>query len=261
MEAGLTRPELSERDSLRQEALLAAGTMSWMRADHDAARRELQEGADIAGELGDRRQQALMLAILGQSLVHAGDLAASRTAFDQSVPLAREVGDPYVLNRTLTALADLERRAGNDAATVAAASEALSISEQLDPGLIGFNRFFMGTGLKRTDPDRARAELILALEIFDRVNHQLGLYAALVQLVDLTGPAPETGARLIGAVDNLHELSGVANTDDDYNAAVDRARSAVVEALGLQRSEVLIAEGRALHQSEVIDLARQLGAP
>ncbi|MDP9324921.1 MAG: hypothetical protein M3O87_00095, partial [Candidatus Dormibacteraeota bacterium] len=259
LDAGLSRPEAGTGDALRQGALLGAGTLFWLTGEYAIAGRLLEESAEIADRLGDRREHALALTILGHNLIDAGDLASARTNLEVSVPSARQVGDPFVLARSLATLADLAGREGRDEEAVAAAGEARSIFEQvgMQEG-IGYTLMYQSVGLRRGDPDRARAHLVRAIEIFHRIDHPSGLYTALVGLVDLTSPPPETAARLLGALDSLAELAGPRASGLDAEA-FGRIRGATLEAIGLQRLEALAAEGRALERIAVIDLARQLG--
>jgi predicted ATPase/class 3 adenylate cyclase len=257
LDAGLGRPEARAADKLRQDALLGAGSLAWLLGDDAAARRHLRESADIAAERGDRRARAIALAILGHSMVDAGDLAAARTVIEKSVAIAREAGDPFVLARSLGTFADLARHEGNDEETVRRADEAISVFERvgMDEG-IAFNLYYGSAGLRRRDPNGAVARLLRAVELFDKLDLPHGLYIALLMLIDLVGPAAESTARVLGALDALHERTGFRVTSADRQIS-KRIRGAAVKALGPERFATLAAEGRTLPRSAIVSLARQ----
>ena len=256
--AGLARPEASAADALRQEGLLAAGTLAWLGGDDRAAQPQLSESAEIARQIGDQRARALALAILGQSLVYAGDYAAARTVIEESVAMAREVGDLFVLARALAALADLARHEENDEETVRAADEAVSISERRGmDGAIAFSLYYGSHGLRSRDPARARAQLLRAVELFDGLDQVNGLYLAIVALLDVARPDPESAARLLGARDVLRERAGQRESRVERQMS-DVVSAVAIDALGGDRFATLVAEGRSLPRPSVLSLARSI---
>lgn len=258
LDAGLARPEAGAADALRQEGLLAAGTIAWLGGDDHAARPQLSESAEIARQIGDQRARALALAILGQSLVYADDYAAARTVIEESVAMAREVGDLFVLARSLAALADLARHEEKDDETVRAADEAVSINERRGmDGAIAFGLYYGSHGLRNRDPARARAQLLRAVELFDRLDQVNGLYLAIVALLDVARPDPESAARLLGARDVLRERAG--QRESRVERQMSEGVSAVaIDALGRDRFATLVAEGRSLPRASVRSLARRI---
>jgi predicted ATPase/class 3 adenylate cyclase len=258
LDAGLARPEASAADALRQEGLLAAGTLAWLGGDDDAARPQLSESAEIARQIGDQRACALALAILGQSLVYAGDFTAARTVIEESVAMAREVGDLFVLARSLAALADLARHEEKDEETVRAADEAVSISERRGmDGAIAFSLYYGSHGLRSRDPARARAQLLRAVELFDGLDQVNGLYLAIVALLDVARPDPESVARLLGARDVLRERAGQRESRVERQMS-DGVSAVAIAALGRDRFATLVAEGRSLPRPSVLSLARSI---
>lgn len=260
LDTGLARPEASEADALRQGGLLGAGSLAWLLGDHAAARRQLAESAEIAARIGDRRGRAIALTILGHSMVFAEDFVGARAVLEESVAIAREVGDPFVLARSLGTLADAARHEGNDDEAVRVAGEAISMFERagMDEG-IAFNLYYQSEGLRRRDPARARAQLVRAIELFDKIDLPYGLYVALLLLVDLARPAPESAARLLGALELLRERGGIRDTiaDRQMSERVGAAR----DALGPDRFATLVAEGRSLARAAVLSLAQKLAVP
>jgi predicted ATPase/class 3 adenylate cyclase len=258
LDAGLARPEASAADALRQQGLLAAGTLAWLGGDDHAARPQLSESAEIARQIGDQRACALALAILGQSLVYAGDHTAARTVIEESVAMAREVGDLFVLARSLAALADLARHEEKDEETVRAADEAVSISERRGmDGAIAFSLYYGSHGLRSRDPARARAQLLRAVELFDGLDQVNGLYLAIVALLDVARPDPESVARLLGARDVLRERAGQRESRVERQMS-DGVSAVAIAALGRDRFATLVAEGRSLPRPSVLSLARSI---
>ena len=258
LDAGLAHPEASAPDALRQEGLLAAGTLAWLGGDDHAARPQLSESAEIARQIGDQRARALALAILGQSLVYAGDYTAARTVIEESVAMAREVGDLFVLARSLAALADLARHEEKDEETVRAADEAVSINERRGmDGAIAFSLYYGSHGLRSHDPARARAQLLRAVELFDGLDQVNGLYLAIVALLDVARPDPESAARLLGARDVLRERAGQRESRVERQMS-DGVSAVAIGALGRDRFATLVAEGRSLPRPSVLSLARSI---
>jgi predicted ATPase/class 3 adenylate cyclase len=256
LDAGLNRPEASSADDLRQNALLGAGSLAWVLGDDAAARRQLGESADIAAQMGDRRARAIALAILGHAMVDADDLVAARTILEESVGIAREVRDPFVLARSLGTLADLARHEGKDEEATLTADEAISVFERvgMDEG-VAFNLFYGGAGLRQRDPEEAVVRLIRAIELFDKLDLPHGLYLALLLLTDITRPPAESAARLLGALEVLHERTGFRISTVDRQMS-ERIRAAAVDVLGPDRFATLAAEGRSLPRSSILPLAR-----
>jgi predicted ATPase len=255
LDAGLTRLEASVADDLRQDALLGAGSLAWVLGDDASARRQLGESADIAAQRGDRRGRAIALAILGHSMVDAADFIAARSVLEESVALARETGDPFALARALGTMADLARHEGKDDEATRTADEAIAVFEQvgMDEG-IAFNLYYGSAALRRRDPEAALARLLRAIDLFDKLDLPHGLYLTLLLLIDMTRPAAESAARLLGALDVLHERTGFRITAEDRRFA-ERIRAEAVDVLGPERVAALAAEGRTLSRSSVLSLA------
>ncbi|MCA9876363.1 MAG: tetratricopeptide repeat protein [Thermomicrobiales bacterium] len=68
---------------------------------------------------------------LGAALAESGDLAGSHSHYERSLNLRRQVGEPYGLAYTLVSAATMERWAGDHAAALTAASEAMARFQEL----------------------------------------------------------------------------------------------------------------------------------
>jgi tetratricopeptide (TPR) repeat protein len=254
LEAALARPENAAADTLRQAALLGAGSLSWMIARYDAAAAQLAESAAIAERSGDERGRAFALAILGHDLVFADRPAEARQYLDLAVAVARRAGDPFTLARALGSQADGARHEGRDADAVRAADEALAIFRSI--GMVegqAFNHVYRAAGLRRHDAAAARAALHEAVELFARVELPYGLYVALLCLADLASPKGESAARVLGALDGLAEAGG------SRGSFLERRMLARLEsAVGPGAHDAARAAGRALSRAELVTFALSL---
>jgi hypothetical protein len=177
---------------------------------------------------------------------------------EESVAMAREAGDLFVLARSLAALADLARHEEKDEETVRAADEAVSISERRGmDGAIAFSLYYGSHGLRSRDPARARAQLLRAVELFDGLDQVNGLYLAIVALLDVARPDPESAARLLGARDVLRERAGQRESRVERQMS-DVVSAVAIDALGGDRFATLVAEGRSLPRPSVLSLARSI---
>jgi tetratricopeptide (TPR) repeat protein len=80
----------------------------------------------ICRELGDRRNEAILLANLGGARLGLGDLGRAREALDAAVGLCREIGAHYPEGTALQLLAQVEEEAGDAARAQALLEESLA---------------------------------------------------------------------------------------------------------------------------------------
>ena len=124
-----------DRGHLRARALTAVGALTARHGDVESGRLQLEEAIALWRDLGDRDELASALDALGWPLIYdAGDDAGALAAFEQSLELRRELGDPAGETRALVgvcqvlvALGDVDRaepmsrslleRAGDDPRT------------------------------------------------------------------------------------------------------------------------------------------------
>lgn len=93
MAEALARPGAQERNLARSEALSAAGYHSYFMGRAADAQRLLDESVSIAREIGDRKQAARALYRLAIVHMSLRALATARQHAEESLRLAREVGD------------------------------------------------------------------------------------------------------------------------------------------------------------------------
>ncbi|CAG1009518.1 Putative HTH-type transcriptional regulator [Burkholderiales bacterium] len=108
----LARPGAQQRSLARALALFDAGWHCCHVGRYDDAHSLLEESLAIARELGDRRHSARVLQPLGMAAFGRGDRGAARAHLREAVELARETGDKRDLAGALTGLAQLHRVEG-----------------------------------------------------------------------------------------------------------------------------------------------------
>src|SRR5437867_11316985 len=81
------------RLNTRARVLFAAGVLAGEQGDYTAACALVQEILDMAGELDDSRGVGVALHALAVHARDRGDIAASRSLFEESLALWRSLGD------------------------------------------------------------------------------------------------------------------------------------------------------------------------
>ncbi|MCC7105375.1 MAG: tetratricopeptide repeat protein [Chloroflexi bacterium] len=95
VEQALRLPGAEQRTRRRARALQAAGAAAWRDQDFDAARATLEESVAIARELGEQQTLAFALGLLGIAVWSAGDLDAAATIARESLSLLDQLGDRW----------------------------------------------------------------------------------------------------------------------------------------------------------------------
>jgi predicted ATPase/class 3 adenylate cyclase len=90
MTEALARPGASPRNIDRCRGLLTAGQLHYVMGEYREARDRLEESLSIARELGDGRSIAGVSQSLGMADYAQGDLAAARTHLSEALALARD---------------------------------------------------------------------------------------------------------------------------------------------------------------------------
>jgi predicted ATPase/class 3 adenylate cyclase len=98
-----------EPDLARCGGLADAGQLMFFAGNYADARRYLEESLGIARQLGDTRSVATVLQPLGMACLGEGDVATARACLQEALELARELGNKRELAAALNALAQLHR--------------------------------------------------------------------------------------------------------------------------------------------------------
>jgi len=85
------------RNSSRAKALYYAGYLAWRESDRAAARTALEESLAIAQEVGDPQRRAAALDMLSRVVELGGDLPRAERFAEQSLAAARQAGDKATL--------------------------------------------------------------------------------------------------------------------------------------------------------------------
>jgi predicted ATPase/class 3 adenylate cyclase len=108
----IAHPDAQARTRSRYKALFDAGQHCCFTGRYDEAQAPLEESLAIARELGDNEHVARVLQPLGMAAFGRGDRRAARAHMEEAVKLAREIGDKHELAAALNGLAQLHRVEG-----------------------------------------------------------------------------------------------------------------------------------------------------
>jgi tetratricopeptide (TPR) repeat protein len=128
----LARPGAERRDAARCRGLFDAGQIASWMGRYADAQGHLQESIAIARELGDKQSIAAALQPLGLASLGLGDYAAARAQAEEGVALAREIGTKRDLAAALNALAQTARAGGDPEAAEPLYEQVLAIARELD---------------------------------------------------------------------------------------------------------------------------------
>jgi predicted ATPase/class 3 adenylate cyclase len=132
MTEALLRRGAQTRDKQRAEALSAAGLFCSFAGEYDEATRFLEESLAIARELGDRQQTIATLESLAFAELGRRRLGAAREYAEEALALARNSGNQRTLASALTAVAQGHRADGNLAAAEPLYGEVVALGRKHD---------------------------------------------------------------------------------------------------------------------------------
>jgi len=127
----LARPGLAHRDMRRCMALFAAGQFTLFMGRHDEAHAYLDETLQLARELGNDFVVLRVLQPLATACWERGDLALAQTCLQQAVELARAQGDLAELTSALNSLGMLHRMRAEWAEAVPPLTQAVALAREL----------------------------------------------------------------------------------------------------------------------------------
>jgi len=196
---------------LRAQALGIAGFMAWQQGDYAAARGPLEESAAIYRRLGDKRNLAGTLNLLGRTLLFQGEHAWGRAILEENTALSQEISDVSALAGSLQGRAYVAMDQADYRAARLFLEQCLSIS-QTSGDQWGIAQALNDLGdVARCEDDYAQATTLYqqSLTLF----HAQGIHVE------------------IAAV--LHNLGYVALAQGDQQ----RARAHFAESLALHREQ------------------------
>ena len=222
----------------RALALHAAGSLAWRLGDHPRARALLEESLCLRRELAvplDLIRTLGMLGVVLSAQAGADNLDRARACFEESLPLARRIGDVTMIAHSLNALGEIARMLGHLGDAQEFYTRALEVSRGsyareavilLNLGLVAF---------AQGNADAARAYFEQSLALYETLGERGSLAACLDGLagVHAVNGEAERAAQLLGAAEALRAAIGepVQPTDRiDYERFVAAARSRLDEA-------------------------------
>jgi len=170
----------------------------------------------------DRLGEATTLLLLGDLRLRTGDLAGAQAAYDEALPLYREIQERLGEANTLKALGDLRRRTDDLAGAQAAYDEALPLYREIEARLGEANTLKALGDLRLRTGDLAGAQAAYdeALPLYREIQERLGEANTLKALGDLrlrTGDLAGAQAAYDEALPLYREIQerlGEANTLD-----------------------------------------------
>ena len=132
MTEALLHPGAQARDRQRSIALSAAGLFCSFAGEYDEATGYLEESLAIARELGDREQIRSTVESLGFAEFGRGRLEAARGHAEEALVLARQSGDQHNVATALNAVAQMHRAYGDLAAAEPLYDEVIALGRRLD---------------------------------------------------------------------------------------------------------------------------------
>ena len=238
-------------------ALTASGALVARHGDVEAGRRQLEDAIELWRAVGDRDELAAALDSLGWPLIYdAGNEADALAAFEESLELRRELGDPAGMTRAivgvcqvLVALGDVDR----------AEPMSRDLLEQAgdDPRTEHFAYHFLADcALIRGDTVEAerryRQSLGAALPLGDVIETSFEVQG--VAMAVAGNGDVERGLRLAASVEALWESLGIAISIPFWDALLERYLGPARERLGADAATIW-AEGRALAFDDAVGLA------
>jgi predicted ATPase len=116
---------------IRARALFAAGVFAAEQGDYDSAHAVTEESLAIARQLGDKQGVAVALNALAVNAQDRGAVAEAHTLFERSLVVWRELGDQTAVARAVSNLANVVKLQGDHARARSLYAECLSIFQGL----------------------------------------------------------------------------------------------------------------------------------
>ena len=127
----LARPGAQERTALRGMALAGAGAVAYMMSDYTSSRSLYEESLALFRELGDKQGIAEALDGLGEIATEVGDYETAVPLLEEFLALNLELGDKRGIANSLIQLGWAALRPGDYTLAVARLEEALRLLRQL----------------------------------------------------------------------------------------------------------------------------------
>ena len=248
-------------------ALNSLGTVAAQQGDNGRARILLEENLRVIEELEQEGDPATALKrfyacnLLGYlAIEEEGDHARGATLWEESLALAREVGDDHLIGISLAILAHLALMQRDYERAKVRSEEALGVARELGGTSAGFvPSAFINLGIAALglgEQERAREAFERALLAGRDTGAKPRVIESLEGMASLAGAAgrADRAARLWGAAEAAREADGIALSPGEralHEPYLDSARSR----LGETAWEEALAKGRAMALEEAAEYA------
>jgi predicted ATPase len=130
LEGMLARTAGTDRSAARGKALLGAGWLAWVEGDYAAASLRTEESLSIAREMGDKREIGNAEELLGLVRMGQRNSAAARPLLEESRTIFKDLGDGWTEAMVLYFLGMAAYFSGNRAAARAHYEESLRLFQE-----------------------------------------------------------------------------------------------------------------------------------
>jgi predicted ATPase/DNA-binding SARP family transcriptional activator/DNA-binding CsgD family transcriptional regulator len=240
-------------------ALNSLGTVAAQQGDNERARNLLQENLEVIEELEEEGDPATPLKkfyvfnLLGYLAINEeGDYARGATLWEESLALAKEVGDDHSIGTALTSLGhvallqrDFERVKVHSEEALGFAHELGSAGVEIAPSnLINLGLASLGLG----EHERAMGSFEEALVMSQDMGRTPQVIEALEGMASLAGARGKAAhaARLWGAAEAAREVTGISAFTPDELALHEPHLALASSQLGDQAWQEALAEGQAM---------------
>jgi predicted ATPase len=255
-------------------SLLNLGVVTRRHGEFERARTLFEESLALFREIGDKWSIGAALNNLAQVIFLKGEYGRARDLWEESLAIRRVLGDKWGMAYSLSNLGAEAFQKGDYERARALSEEALVLHGEIeDTWGIALSLNNLGN-IAYMEGDYAGAlswhtqSLRTAREIGAKPTISMSLGGVGEALIGLGGAQQtgqqgqkarvEKGARLLGASDALFETIGHLREPDDqvpYDHAVEAARTA----LGEERLEALLGEGRKMSMEKAVAHALEAG--
>jgi non-specific serine/threonine protein kinase len=252
------------------QALLLASFLAAVSGDRGVARAQLEQGADMAGELDDPETRAFAAWVAGHVCLFAGDLPCAIAHYEDGLAgLPEAAVDVRLRALLLVCLSDAAGLDGDEERATACAREVLALTEA---GSEFIRRWYSAWALwglgaaawRRGDFDRANGLLRQSLLFWEGLNERMGaaLCVEVLAWIAASGRQHERAAILLGAATGL--LQAISTTLDGYQHLVghhQECKRQARRALGEAAFQAAYDRGLELPADDAIAYALQQSPP
>jgi predicted ATPase len=241
----------------RAGALFAAGGMAYWQGDMETTRDMYGEALDLARGLDDPRTLALALYNNAFPTAMHGNLEGGKQLLDESLAVARELGDSTLIGEILWGFGTIHWFAGEHPAAEPWYDQALEALEGSDSVfVVGWAHHMRGLlRIENGDMVGAREDLQTSMGLFAEDDDLSGMVLSLQHFAALALGEDDVdrALRLAGAAAKTQEVSETGMLEIVQNRIPGLAE--VGSRVGRERAEELLAEGRAMPIKQAVAYA------